>query len=444
MSTFDQHEASAIVALQELLAGRHPPPETLDHLAGDVKTCVDALIEALQADGVQAVRRTFSQLVEDRRPWLGKLVAQQPPTPQADSAPQEEPQADTRVKMGARGKEVFRTLSMDEIDALPDIEYLVQSVLPRCAVSLVFGESNTGKTFFALHLALCVAYGMSWIGRSVKQGRVLYIYAEGDIGLKQRLQAWRKYYSKPSTTAIDFIPFPVHLLHEQEIFMATIAQYEPTYALVVIDPYSMCAIGTNQNDQKEVTQILGVAHQIRQAYACHVLIVHHTNKQDGYNGAASFKNHVDTMLKLSCTDNQAPVVMHYEKHRDGRKREDLALLLQEVELYLDASTLEMVTSCVIDAAPGGTFSPSKPQEEVERERTIMLGILQQHHRLSTSKWKQLSLEAGVPKSSHYAHIEYLKQQQLVTWINKGAGKAVEFMAKSEAQEAISSQEEETS
>jgi RecA-family ATPase len=378
--------------------------------------------EARVKDGIAGVKgyiRAFNNLKQktDVEKRLIQLLSGEAPTEEIE-------ESHPRLRIGKQGKPVFRTLSMDDIDALPDIEYLVTNLLQKVSVSMIFGESNAGKTFCALHLALCVAYGMDWIGRTVKQGRVLYIYAEGEMGIKPRLQAWRKYYEKPSTSEIAFIPFPVHLLQERDVLADTIAESEQPYALVVIDPYSMCTIGANQNDQMEVTRILEVAHDLKQRYQCHVLIVHHTNKQDGYNGAASFKNHVDTMLKLSQTDEHSPVVLHYEKQRDGRKHADILLARHEVELYLDPTTMEVVTSCVIDASA----TLPRSQQEDEEERQIMLSILKQHKQLSTSQWKKLSLEAKVPKAKHYAHIEYLKMQKLVAWEDQGKGKSIVFSA----------------
>ena len=42
--------------------------------------------------------------------------------------------------------------------------YLVKNWLDRGTASVVFGESNVGKTFFALDIAMHVAAGAAWCG----------------------------------------------------------------------------------------------------------------------------------------------------------------------------------------------------------------------------------------------------------------------------------------
>ena len=51
LSIVEQH---ATRALQEVLAGRIPTEADLAALTGTVKQCIEALLEALQADGIGA------------------------------------------------------------------------------------------------------------------------------------------------------------------------------------------------------------------------------------------------------------------------------------------------------------------------------------------------------------------------------------------------------
>ena len=66
--------------------------------------------------------------------------------------------------------------------------YLIKKWLDRDATSLVFGASNTGKSFFALDLAIHVAAGNSWQGCRATQGHVIYVAAEGGLGFSKRIR----------------------------------------------------------------------------------------------------------------------------------------------------------------------------------------------------------------------------------------------------------------
>lgn len=67
--------------------------------------------------------------------------------------------------------------------------WLVKGLVPKTGISLLYGESSAGKTFLAIHLALCTAYGLPFFGRRVKQAGVVYGAAESGAGVLVRLRA---------------------------------------------------------------------------------------------------------------------------------------------------------------------------------------------------------------------------------------------------------------
>ena len=56
---------------------------------------------------------------------------------------------------------------------------------------MLYGDSNCGKSFFALDLAYHVAAGHCWFGNRVKAGDALYVAAEGGRGFSKRIAAIR-------------------------------------------------------------------------------------------------------------------------------------------------------------------------------------------------------------------------------------------------------------
>ena len=58
-------------------------------------------------------------------------------------------------------------------------------------MSVFYGASGCGKTFLALDLAAHVALGWNWRERKLKQGTVIYIAAEGGLGIEERLTGFR-------------------------------------------------------------------------------------------------------------------------------------------------------------------------------------------------------------------------------------------------------------
>lgn len=86
----------------------------------------------------------------------------------------------------------FPLRSPANIEALPDLEYQIDGVLPVPAFGVLYGPPGAGKSFVALSMALAVASGAGWLGRSTRKSRVLYVAAEGAGGMKKRIAAHRK------------------------------------------------------------------------------------------------------------------------------------------------------------------------------------------------------------------------------------------------------------
>ena len=78
-----------------------------------------------------------------------------------------------------------------ELHLRPKREPLIKGILDRGAASLLYGETNSGKTFVGLDMGVHVAHSPSWRDHKVRQGIVCYIAAEGGLGLEERLTAYR-------------------------------------------------------------------------------------------------------------------------------------------------------------------------------------------------------------------------------------------------------------
>jgi RecA-family ATPase len=68
-------------------------------------------------------------------------------------------------------------------------EVLVAGLIRKRSVVMFASSSKSYKTWMLLHLALCVAQGEPWLGRTVTKGRVLFLNFElTDAELQSRLK----------------------------------------------------------------------------------------------------------------------------------------------------------------------------------------------------------------------------------------------------------------
>lgn len=312
------------------------------------------------------------------------------------------------------GKQIFKTLSILDVMMQADVEWLVSGVLQRSTTTLVVGSGNVGKTFVWLDLCFDIALGDKWLDRRTRPGRVLYIYAEGRGGLKQRIQAILKERGKiddagnltENIDSISFIPRPVHLLNDRDMLFDTIEALPSFPEEVVIDTFSMCSSGIEENSNSQVAQFLETATTIKLKYGCHVTIIHHMNKSGGFRGASALRDNVDTQIILDREDETSSIKMTCGKQKDGPYFSPILLQLKVVELGINSYTQEPITSCVVVEA--GEDNSSSPEKKMPEKQTKMLDILAIHGSLTSSVWQKRCLEeADIAKTTFNRNLEAL-------------------------------------
>jgi hypothetical protein len=377
---------------------RIPPGEALD-----IITAIAKGLHERQEIGARSVFNTICKDIDERNKlngkhnWLKELRGRTVPPrtgvegEQSEGTKEELPRG---IHLGKSGKPVFTRMVESDVDELPDIAFRIQCILPESGVTLVYGPSGTGKTFFGYHMAQCLAHNMYWFRRRVAGCKVLYVYAEGRLGLKLRQRAWYLHHQRTSSGNLTFIPMPVQILSQQEILIDTIKEMiangeKPD--VIIIDTFSNCTSGVDQNLQKEVEPVLHVCHDIRDTYDLQIVLIHHTNKEDGFNGSQAFKNHVDTMLKLTADKTDTSLLtVECEKQRDGAERFDpFNLSLVKIPLGMHPITNDEMSSAVLVETVGGPLSKGNLAQ------AVMLEILLAHGELNMTKWMELCREQQI-------------------------------------------------
>jgi RecA-family ATPase len=101
-------------------------------------------------------------------------------------------------------------LFVDWADQLPD-EYeapdeILQDIFTSGAGSVIYGDSNCGKTFVAIDLSCSIARGVEWMGRKTEPGLVVYLAAESPKSVASRLQAYQRHYGNFDSETRSLLP----------------------------------------------------------------------------------------------------------------------------------------------------------------------------------------------------------------------------------------------
>jgi AAA domain-containing protein len=211
--------------------------------------------------------------------------------------------------VGARAAHGVRTrkyLTVSQIKALPEPEWLLKGLLPAGSLSVLFGPPKLGKSFIALDWSLCIAHGLKWVERATPAhaGPVLYVAGEGTGGIGRRIKAWEKHYDKEAEDGrIAFPDLVVNLYdsHDSTQFLRELNDnFDPLPSLVVVDTLSRAMIGAEENSAGDMNRAIANADRIRQTTGAALLAIHHTTKADARveRGSTALRGGADVMLRL--------------------------------------------------------------------------------------------------------------------------------------------------
>src|SRR5690606_37406831 len=239
----------------------------------------------------------------------------------------------------------------DDIKPVISTPYIVKGVLDLGAMSVVYGPSNSGKTFFALDIAYHVAIDHSWRSQRVAGGAVLYLAAEGGNGIANRIVGLRK------TSGVVEVPLALRragldLLNpdadtERVIKLAEEVANRAPLKLIVIDTLSRVIAGGDENGPVDMTAFIKNVDRIRHATGAHIMIVHHTGKDaaKGARGHSSLRAATDTEIEISVDETEIRLAK-VTKQRDLPGGEEFAFKLDAVALGVDDDG-DTVTTCVV-------------------------------------------------------------------------------------------------
>lgn len=229
-----------------------------------------------------------------------------------------------------------------------DQPMLIDDLLTQGGMTVLYGDSNSGKTFVALDMAYAIASGKDWNGKKTTKGLVVYIAAEGGRGIKARVAALKKKYGWENT-AFAIIPCPINLTSTQKdaaellsLVATAEAQYAQPAALIVVDTVSRALAGADENSSTDMGAFVANVDRIRARTKAHLLCVHHSGKDKakGARGHSLLRAATDTEIEI------ADKCVTVTKQRDLDYGEPMNFKLEVINLGVAKSGKEL-TSCVI-------------------------------------------------------------------------------------------------
>lgn len=268
----------------------------------------------------------------------------------------------------------FSATPIAELRDRPLAAYHIKGVLPRAALVVIYGEPGSGKSFIAWDMALAVAQGATWRGKRVKQGRVVYIVAEGREGLPARIMAYESHFGV-DLSALSFRCIerdtPSLMDGAQTLELCERIRAEGGADLVVVDTLSQVMAGGDENSS-DMAVISRHCNGIARATGGTVVLIHHSGKDPtrGARGHSSLKGAVDAELEVLKAGSERSIST--TKMKDGPDGDAYGFRLISVEIGRDEDG-DPITSCVcVHNESGRVARRSEVKGAVER---VVLSVL---------------------------------------------------------------------
>lgn len=235
---------------------------------------------------------------------------------------------------------------------LREPEFIIHDLIETDALALAFGSPGSGKSFFALDIACCVATGHEFHGRGVRPGPVIYIAGEGHNGIRRRLTAWEMHNGQSIDDAPLYLSARAISMTDKEATAETLKAIEEIAEqcsdplLIIVDTLARNFGAGDENSTKDMNTFVSAVDDLRREFGATALIVHHTGHDARSRGRGSsvLKAALDT--EFSCEKNESLVTIETTKMKDAVEPEPLHFKLTEVQVAI-ATSGDPITSAVL-------------------------------------------------------------------------------------------------
>jgi len=230
-----------------------------------------------------------------------------------------------------------------------DLSWIIKDIIPESSgLTMIYGPPGTYKSFIAIDMALCMANGISWHGKRIKQRNVLYIAAEGQAGILKRMEAWRQHKDIKKLKNIAILPMPARLDDGVELqdLKRAIRNLDPQPQFIFIDTLARSMDG-EENSKTGMGAVVSAIDAIKIEFGIQVLVVHHSGKDasKGARGSNSLEGAVDTQFVVKKIASYE-AVMDCERQKDDEQAEAIGFRLEKVDTGYKNVDGDAITSLV--------------------------------------------------------------------------------------------------
>jgi len=258
-----------------------------------------------------------------------------------------------------------------DVANLPPIEWQIEGLIPRASLTVLAGDTEAGKSFCWIDIAMRLVHGLPYAGLNVEPGSVVYLAGEGQAGMAARFRAWRSQHQHLGLDAegrycVVSSEIPVlnkdsmNVLHELVKEVVEWKGHPPT--LIIIDTLSQ-GLEDDENDSKVIAPVVRGLMALRSRWRASIGLAHHLVKlqatgrrrgerapqatRDSIRGSGALTRNIDTVLGLIAQDHEGPRQLCVWKQKDGSKIAPIDFWLHPVPTGQHRAGGEEEWSCIM-------------------------------------------------------------------------------------------------
>jgi hypothetical protein len=272
----------------------------------------------------------------------------------------------------------FKLVRFGESTFDPNEEWRIKHIMPMKGVGLIYGKSQSLKSFVAMHLALAVALGEAWAGKRVEKTAVVYVCAEGQGGFPKRAAGMIKerrirgevdfhiIYTAPNLGAMD---------GDLPALIAAIEAAGIRPGLVIIDTTAK-VIGAAEENGPGMAAFVWNAGALSEHFGCFTLAVHHVGHSEeaqkrprGWSGVVGA---VDVQILCERDGEAFATELTVQKEKDEAAGFSLTANLSRVVLGTDRDGDEISTLIVDDVVKSEKIAKVAAPKSVPASQGLLM------------------------------------------------------------------------
>lgn len=205
-------------------------------------------------------------------------------------------------------------------EVLPEPASLIKGLVHQGTKVIVGGGSKSFKTWIQLDCAVCVAYGLPWLGFETTPGRVLFVnfeiqpvFFQGRLKTISEARGLTLEPGRLDVWNLRGFSAPYAILIPQIIERIK----EVGYSLVILDPIYKLYGSANENDASEVAQLLNSLERVCVDTDAAVMFGAHYSKGnqsskesiDRISGSGVFARDPDSIIPFTMHENEGSFVV---------------------------------------------------------------------------------------------------------------------------------------